>query len=288
MTKIVHHLITHEPILVAPHRAARPHAFGNDTSGQDECPFCRGHEAMTPPEVLRIERDGEWVVRVFPNKYPAAPRHEVIVEAPDHDMAFDRIVDATAVVEAWVARYRAVAAEPGIEYVSLFKNHGPAAGASIPHLHSQLLGIPFIPPRIQREGEAFAAAGECPLCAAIETHGRDGLMIGENESFVWLAPSASQLANEQWIVPKRHQNAMETLTGGEMRDLGALLQASAAAMQKIAPSYNCLFMNFPSVPSAHFYVDAFPRRTTIAGFELETGTYIEVIEPADTARELRT
>jgi UDPglucose--hexose-1-phosphate uridylyltransferase len=162
MTKIVDHLITHDRILLAPHRAARPSALASDA--RDEiCPFCGGSEALTPPEVLRVERGGEWIVRVFPNKYPAAARYEVIVEAPEHDATFDRIADAAAMVEIYAARYRAIASEPGIEYVSLLKNHGSMAGASIQHLHSRILGIPFTPPRIRREGEAFARAGECPL-----------------------------------------------------------------------------------------------------------------------------
>ena len=33
-----------------------------------------------------------------------------------------------------------------IRYVSLFKNSGKAAGASIDHPHSQLLALPFCPP----------------------------------------------------------------------------------------------------------------------------------------------
>ena len=95
------------------------------------------------------------------------------------------------------------------------------------------------------------------------------------------------MANEQWLVPKRHQHEMATLRDAEIADLASLLQACASAMRELAPSYNWLFLNFPRTERAHFYVEAFPRRTTIAGFELATGTFIEVIEPADTARTIR-
>jgi UDPglucose--hexose-1-phosphate uridylyltransferase len=282
--KIVRHLITGDPILVAPERAARPHAFGPD--GKTEvCPFCAGNEALTPPEVARVEREGAWLARAFPNKYPAAEAHEVIVESPEHGATFDRIVDATAVVDLYVDRYLSLAAHS--ETVCLFKNHGPTAGASLEHLHSQIVGVPFTPPRIAREAAAFAAADVCPLCVALETHRAAGLILEENETFAWLAPSSSRMANEQWLVPKRHQHEMATLRDVEIADLAALLQACASAMHELAPSYNWLFMNFPRAAASHFYVEAFPRRTTIAGFELATGTLIEVIEPAETVRVIR-
>jgi galactose-1-phosphate uridylyltransferase len=43
-----------------------------------------------------------------------------------------------------------------------------------------------------------------------------------------------------------------------------------------------MFVNTP-----HFYVDLFPRMTTIAGLELGTGTFIEIIDPAAAAERLR-
>ena len=45
-------------------------------------------------------------------------------------------------------------------------------------------------------------------------------------------------------------------------------------------------MNFPRA-DAHFYVDLFPRMTAIAGFELNTGTFVEIMDPAAAARRLR-
>jgi UDPglucose--hexose-1-phosphate uridylyltransferase len=270
-------VITGEPVVFAPGRASRPHAFIGD-EGDGLCPFCPGNEAQTPPEVLRVGTPARWTVRVFPNKYPAVADHEVIVESPDHDAAFDAIDDAAAVVGVYVDRYRALSSIPGVQYVALFKNHGRIAGASIGHLHSQIAALPFVPPRVANEAAAFARAEECPLCAAI---------IRENASFAWLAPIAPSFAYQQWLVPKRHQNEMATFDDGERRDLAALLQSASAAMHRISSSQNWLFLNFPREASAHTYVDLFPRVTNVAGFELETGTYIDVVDPATTARLMR-
>ena len=81
-----------------------------ETKSTIPCPFCPGNEEYTPPATLVLtvsnneqtfaseKRSGEvsdWVVRVFPNKYPAlTPRscsnltygyHEVLVESRIHN-----------------------------------------------------------------------------------------------------------------------------------------------------------------------------------------------------------
>jgi UDPglucose--hexose-1-phosphate uridylyltransferase len=58
-------------------------------------------------------------------------------------------------------------------------------------------------------------------------------------------------------------------------------------MLTLGHSYNWMFMNFPRSPAAHCYVDLVPRLSTIAGFELGTGTFVEIIDPAAAARRLR-
>ena len=185
------HPVTGEPILYAPERAGRPNAF--ERTNEEICPFCPGNESLTPPEIART--GDPWRVRVFPNKYPAVDGHEVIVDSIGHDATFESIDNAAEVVSMYISRYRAHA---GAAYVSLFTNTGERAGASIDHIHSQLMPLPFIPPRIERHLAAFAS-GPCPLCRNV------GTLIEENDSFARVVPDAAQQAYEQWIVPKRHQ-----------------------------------------------------------------------------------
>lgn len=275
------HIITGEPILFAPERARRPHAFGRDDH-QDICPFCPGNESETPKE---IERTGDpWRVRAFPNKYPAAEGHEIIVESPRHEATFDGLDDAAEVLEMYIRRYRA---HERAVFVSLFKNHGERAGASIDHLHSQLLPLPFLPPRAAREAAAFAQASACMLCAALDAHRRGRLIIDETARLAWIAPRGSWHSYQQWIVPKRHISEMTSLDAGEITGLATLLQRATAATSTIAPSHNVVFLNFPRERSAHFYVDLFPRMTAVAGFELGTGTFIDIIDPAAAVERLQ-
>lgn len=282
MKSVRRNLITAEPILFAPERAGRPNAFVGDAV-TDVCPFCPGNEELTPPEITHV--GDPWRIRVFPNKYPATEHHEVIVESSSHDATFDGI-DAAEVVGVYLQRYRELAGRNGVRSVMLFKNHGRAAGASIAHLHSQITALGFVPPRIAAESQAFAKAISCPLCDAITTHRVAELIIAETPTMVWLAPHGSAFAHQQWIIPKKHKNDIAALTDEESRDLAALLQRASTGMRKISPAHNWLFLGFPGAASAHCYVDVFPRVTNVAGFELGTGTWIDVVDPAATVRLL--
>ena len=264
------HAITGEPILFAPNRAIRPRAFDGTDEVLDRCPFCPGHESDTPPELARIGGEA-WTARVFPNKYPPSEGAEVIVESARHEARFDEIENAAGVLALTIDRYRAHASAL---HTVVFKNEGPRAGSSIPHVHSQIVPLPFVPPRIQRELAGFAH--DCPLCTM------PGHVISETKSFIWLAPHASAMPYQQWIVPKQHVNE---LTIG-VDELAALLRSASRAMLRISESYNWMFVNFPREPRAHAYIELFPRVTTIAGLELGTGTFVEIIDPADAARRL--
>jgi UDPglucose--hexose-1-phosphate uridylyltransferase len=259
--------ITNDPVILAPDREQRPNVFEGAA-----CPFCPGAEDKTPPE---IARDGEpWRIRVFPNRYPPTKDAEVIVESTSHTDTFDALPadHAARAVEMYFERYRAI----GANYVSIFKNHGRLAGASIPHLHSQIVGTPFVPLRPAREGDAFARAARCPLCDLDEDP-----LVAETEHYRWIAPRGSRLAYQQWIVPKSHEHDLN-----EARELASLLQSSVRAMRGISDSFNWAFITFPHQPRGHWYVEIFPRIVMIAGYELGTGTFINSIDPTDAAKTL--
>lgn len=275
MTEWRRHPLTGDPILFAPNRAGRPHAFGAETA-DNVCPFCPGNEHETPPQIIAL--GDPWRARVFPNKYPPADGAEVLVESSAHEATFDRIDDAAEIVRLYVERY---AAHREMPYVALFKNEGTRAGASIAHVHSQLIPLPFVPPRIARELEGFARSASCPLCDV------DGVTIRETEHFRWLAPAASSMAYQQWIVPRRHVQELSDLTHREIEELGELLREASAAMLGIADAYNWSFQSFARAERAHFYVELFPRLTHVAGLELGTGTFVEIIDPSAAAERLR-
>ena len=259
--------ITGDPVIVAPDRALRPNMF----SHEETCPFCPGNEAMTPPDVAAVGKP--WRVRAFANKFPATESHEVIVESPGHDDDFGSIAHAEEAVAVYVDRYRELSRRNS--HVTIFKNHGPMAGASIPHLHSQVIGTPFVPPRIAREAAAFSA--RCPLCSIL-----DGPLIRETANYRWFAPRGSMFPYEQWIVPKEHAREIT-----DPRELWQLLQAASRVMRGIADSYNWVFLNFPRDTDAHWYVQLFPRMSSQAGFEIGSTSALNAVDAEETARRFQ-
>ena len=168
-------------VIIAPNRARRPEQFAGDSNARipRRCPFCRGHEGDTPPAVAAYDADGRsadslaWQVRVVPNKYPAVAQadsrltersgffetrpgvgiHEVIIEAPDHILSFSALEPSQAalVFRAYRDRLRHLRENPSIAYAQVFKNSGPAAGASLEHAHSQLIATSVVPTQVQSE-----------------------------------------------------------------------------------------------------------------------------------------
>jgi len=158
-------------------RASRPHDSPKVRAQKivppEKCYFCPGNENLTPPEIDRIEKDGKWEIRVFPNKFPAFHvsskkaygRHEVIVETPGHqqtlsDLSVENLTDYLAMVKR---RMESALQDRRLKYTSVFKNEGSAAGASLEHSHTQLVAMEFVPKYVQKiakKAEAFAKMGE--------------------------------------------------------------------------------------------------------------------------------
>src|SRR5688572_29608510 len=72
--------VTGRWVAVATERHKRPNDFRVERMTvlpADQCPFCPGHEDMTPPEIYAHRGNGSgpntsgWDIRVIPNKFPA-------------------------------------------------------------------------------------------------------------------------------------------------------------------------------------------------------------------------
>jgi UDPglucose--hexose-1-phosphate uridylyltransferase len=244
---IRYNALTGEPVLFAPGRASRFEAT-------TRCPFCPGHEDDTPPELARI--GDPWRVRAFPNKYPPIEGAEVIVPA-SHDDA-----DSEEFLQLCAAR---IDAHRDAAYVALFRNEGARAGATIEHAHAQLVPLPFVPPRIARE----RITSPCPLCTV------PGTIIRSTESFHWITPHASAFAYQQWIVPRQHTPFASS------PELASLLANATRATRTVTPAFNWMLMDLE-----HFYIDLVPRTAMIAGLELGTGTFVEIVDPKRAAERL--
>lgn len=305
-------------------RPREPPASAGKTSAE-KCPFCYGHEHMTPPEVLAYRRNGQpngpgWWVRCMPNKYPALEiegevhrrvsqlfhsvngvgAHEVIVETPEHESHLAQLSDfqVQEVITAYKHRYLDLIRDRRFKYILIFKNHGEKAGASISHPHSQLIATPIVPRRIMEEVGAVqryyeATGGACLYCEIIATEvEEERRMVADNTKFVAISPYAARFPFETWILPRAHEMAFEDLTDEERTPLARILKDVLGRMDRILddPPFNYYIHTAPcdrKESRYHWHLEITPRLTETAGFERGTDFYINPVMPEDAATILR-
>ncbi len=320
---------TQEWVIIADERATRPRQLVQKGSDQpaaefDEgCPFCPGHEEMTPPEVLTLVLQGSerlWDVRVVPNRYPAlrpdaqldrqndgffsrlggVGAHEVIIDSPVHnrEMALMEDREVEAVLRVYQQRYNALKADPRVKLVIVFKNKGRVAGTSLPHPHSQVVATPVEPHLVRRRYNVarsyFAGYGRCLYCDIVERERAAGdRVVVETGGFLVFHPFASRWPFETWILPKEHCSSFSDASTEQLADLAPVLRSVLETLRaKLGdPDYNLVVHSAPTrdsvKPFYQWHLQIVPRLTTAAGFEIGSGMYINTALPEETAAFMR-
>lgn len=275
---------------IAPGRAQRP---GADTPrieplqpGElDECPFCEGREDRTPPEVLAFPVEGRapdtpgWTVRVVPNLYPALERQEVVVHSPEHIRSFAELDQKQigTIADVW-RRRREQAASEGFPYVHAIVNEGRAAGASLPHSHSQLIWLREAPPEVVAEKPNLRQPG-CALCRLLEEQAGGGpLLVSEVDGVAMLAAPAGR-APYELLVAGEHAPG-ETF-------LPTALGLVSEGIRRLHALEGAVPWNAWLHESGHPHFEVLPRLTVFAGLELGAGIYVNPLAPERAAEALR-
>jgi UDPglucose--hexose-1-phosphate uridylyltransferase len=327
MPEIRSNPITGDWVIFATERAKRPEEFTKVAARPvlperaPECPFCPGNEDRTPVETLRLAApQGHWLVRSVPNRFAAlTPEgdvrrrvdgfhtfltgvglHEVIVETPAHNLttALLPVDQIERILVAYRHRLRAFYDDGRIEHVIVFKNHGEAAGTSLIHPHSQIVGMPVLPGQLRgRMEEAlrhWGNAGECLYCRSLaEEMSAGDRVITQNASFAAFVPYAALSPFHVWIFPKRHCACFGAITDGEIAEFAAVLRDVLARLYTGLrdPDYNYVIRSLSpqeeTVKYFHWYLSLVPRVTKAAGFELGTGMFINTALPEASAAFLR-
>jgi len=306
-----------EYCVIAKERARRPTDFirAREQRVSKECPFCPGNEEMTPRAVAVYRDDGVfadgetrirgWWARCIPNMYPAmvqapdAPTgewvamparggHEVIIESPEHESSpatFDQET-ISRMVKVYAERYR-YHMQRGSAYVSIFKNWGREAGASLSHTHTQLIALPLVPPQMMRELSAISSMPACPYCNIVEREARSERLIFTKGDWACIAPFYSQTPYEMWLLPFKHISNLLELDESMLEDLGIALKGALHRLSALLndPPYN--YMIFQMRSGYHLNIRIQPAVTKIAGFEKNTGIHINPVPPEQAASELR-
>ncbi len=321
--------VTGRWVIISTERRKRPGDFRLESvqvAGDPACPFCEGHEHMTPRELLAHRRNGSdanspgWDLRVVPNQFPVLRvegsldrqgeglfdkmsgigAHEVIIESPRHDDTLATMPESAVeqVLCAYQERVRDLKQDRRFRYIIIFKNHGAAAGSSVDHSHSQLVALPIVPREVRDEVEGakthFAQKERCVFCDIVRQDTRDGQrLIGENADMVALAPYAPRFPFETWLLPRRHQSHFEDATRHEIGALARMLSDILRRMNSMlqSPPYNLLIhsapVNDPPAEHYHWHVEIIPKLTKVAGFEWATGFYVNPTSPEEAAQVLR-
>jgi UDPglucose--hexose-1-phosphate uridylyltransferase len=295
------------------------------------CPFCAGNESETPPTVLQIENPCEsdessgvphWMVRVVPNKFPAVccvgqpdsthgnlqklqsssnlmPErpigggHEVVIESRRHVRSVSEldIDEIQATFAAYVDRIKHWNQTPGIANVSVFKNVGSDAGASLSHGHSQIVATDQVPDEVNSNYRRMrlhrVQTGCCLQCDLIrEELKRNERIVATQNGLIAFCPFASHLPMMLRITSVEHHGCLSHLPAHTIDDVARMVHRAVGWLEssfgKVA--YNFVLHCHPvgirdSVEAHHWALDLFPRLTKVAGFEWNTGMMINPIPP---------
>jgi len=286
-------------VVLAGGRSARPHQFrapdGGADPGTEHCPFCPGHEAMTPPEVARTGAGAPdtpgWRVRVTPNLYPIVDPHEVVVLSPDHGRSFGSLDDAAAIEVLTVLRDRvATHLEHGHAAAVAIFNHKREAGASLPHPHAQVLATDFVPPAI---AAAVTRADDAPCDLVLDDLARSAPIdlvrdAPRGDTGAW-CPDASSSPYLVRVTSLHAGARFDRAPDDEVMRV-ALTMRDALAQLALAlddPPYNIVIHSAPpSAHTFHWFVEITPRLAVVAGFEQATGLLVNTVDPAEAALTL--
>ena len=310
-------------VIIATERAKRPvHREASDTA---LCPFCAGNESLTPPEVLVFRDQSDpsglpnWTVRVVPNKYPAlvpdgsrlettgenyearigTGAHEVIIESPHHvtDVTLLSESQFGAVLRAYRSRIMELRTDKRFRYILIYKNQGTEAGATLEHVHSQLIAMPMIPKLILEEIETaknyYQANRRCVFCDVIRQETAGERFVSGNARYLVICPFAPRFPYETWILPKQHASLFERSTQQDDVDLARILRETLIRLNRSlgSPAFNYFIHSNPldqgENNTYHWHMEIIPKLIQVGGFEWGSGSYINTVTPEQSARSLR-
>jgi UDPglucose--hexose-1-phosphate uridylyltransferase len=320
--------LTRRWTVIAPTRVRRPDMFRLSDEVDPEAfdPFKEGNEHATPGEILAFRRPGSsangdgWTLRVVPNKFPAlkvegdlSPRglglydclsgvgaHEVIIECP-HSESRTAQLSPEAVrdtLQAYQERLTDLKRDGRLLHAVIFKNTGPLAGASLDHIHSQLIALPVVTGEIETRLATCEAhyrlRGRSLFADMITQELADRVrVVTDTPNFIAFCPYASRFAFETWVVPKAQQSHYENMPRKHLDELAGLLRGTLARIDAALgePAFNYVLHSAPfqepPLPSFRWHFEIFPRLSRAAGFEWGTGSAINSVPPEEAARFLR-
>jgi UDPglucose--hexose-1-phosphate uridylyltransferase len=189
-----------------------------------------------------------------------------VIHSPRHVRTFAELTDdeIAHVAEAWEARISTA----GTAYVHALINEGRAAGASLPHSHSQLVWLPERPPAVQAEHPEG-------LAELVELAREHHLVVAEADDLVAFCHPVGRLPFETLIATGPDATLADALR--LLRDLVARLREAEGPVPWNAWLHR----------AAPWHIELVPRLSVLAGIELGAGIYVNAVPPEQAAAALR-
>lgn len=322
MPQLRQNIITGEWVVIAPDRAKRPTDYVTaDTvkvQSKTNCKFCVDRPAYNE----RIKKLDTSNIYVTPNKYPVfletddhcSPKsikveddffrarpstggHDIVV-IKDHDVDLPKFTKAiwVDIFDAFKKRY-SYYKEKCVSYTMPIYNHGREAGASIEHPHAQIFASNIIPNIISTElhhtEKYLEHNGSCAFCDLIK-HEKEfkTRIVCENKNFIAFTFYAARFPFEIWVLPKVHKSVFENETSTNLESLAETLIDVFGKLHSTLndPPLNFFIHNLPNTStesdSYHWHLEIAPRITGYGGYEMGSGTIIDVFSPEIAAKFL--
>jgi len=291
--------LTDFPTILAANRAKRTDQTGAVRSISKEkkaepkvCFFCKGSEHLTP--VTLYQDSDDWNVRVFDNKYPLLPDHEVVVHSPDHvkdieELSCDQNV---RIIRAFLNRVSFYGQQD--KEVIIFNNRGGKAGASILHPHSQIVASKGFPGILEKEKEEalhyYNEHSSCYWCDEVwdVLNDQRDRLIYESSHFVVYVPRACRWSYEMKLVSKNHKPNFGFIDDQEINDLAAVLKGALGAYNTLfdRPDRN-FWVHTMRYEPFHWHIGFIPHIKVFGALELGAGLWVsDKAIPEDAARQI--
>ena len=340
-------IVPTESVLVSTARGLRPRKAEKPLEQSTEskvetCPFCKGNENKTPPTIESWPNEEQWKIRIVENLFPVLSdlnisqslsfglqhvidgygRHEVVIDHDNHSIHVDAMSaqHLYALFKMYKDRMRVLyESDPRIKYVLIFKNFGPAAGASIAHTHSQIVAMPVVPENVANELQhshahfqkfnqnIFSHLVDEALTFEVTIYNRESgevrrkinagqYVIEKSQRFIAIKPFASRYEWEVQIFPLFPQADYLECDDKDLEDFAFLLKRTMLRLNKVigGAQYNYFLHSTPHGEefkkhhgSYQWHLEICPRTSIPTGFELGSGLFVNSVSPEDAARQLR-
>ncbi len=306
MSEIRYCILKDTHTIVEPKRAFKPFGYKIVKDKHTTCPFCLENQHLIRIKILEI---GD--CRVVANQYNALAiendnssqrngffeyingfgAHEVIIETSIHnkkmcDYSLKEFNDYFLSIQR---RFIDLKQDSRIKYIQLFKNSGVLAGASLPHEHSQILALPYVPKYVESYIERNREYKKQHLRNIMDDMVSEELQLNTrvaaiNSEYIAFCPYASQFPFEIIITPLSNIESFENISN--INELSSIFKRVFAGLYETIGdfSFNIYLQN---TTEGRFYFDITPRIYQIGGFELSTQLFINPVLPEEAALKLK-